>query len=326
MLNLLHSNTVDFICYYQETLDLYNDSYNKHNVYTILRDIETGNLVNKIIDKLKGKALIIKDQTEERMLKKKLSNLEEGRQKRLIIQYFRVFKMIFLYVKIISKLYSNQNNDLISYEAIHSESVEGDLKEEEDVVNRTKFIQRQKKDKKKLLTKNVVSLINWYYDKSYVQIEILYNKFTTEKDNRILVFYPVPDDCLLISDSTKTKILDRVDRSSSISKMSSFLNNTNLEVLTTEVEYFKKIQGNIIFKYYKLFNDLNLWYFEIFNFSLSICLNLVMFSFMDNTKLSTGNHDYNWLLYFISYFQMLYCFIYSHNNLILFFLRYFCAF
>ena len=319
ILKLLHSNTIDFINYYNEMLDHSEESYTKDNLYNILREIETGNFISNVLKHLmsqsKEKLNEIQERIEERIdfaiQSKTQTEFKDGTYKQMCIQYFRVLKMIFLYVKIISKLYNKQDNQLINYDENEDKSENNSILEKDDILSITKFVESNKKKRKIKVTKKLISLINWYYDKSYVQIEIHYNKFSSTEDiSRILVFYPVPEDCLLISYSTKAKILDRVDRSSSISKLSSFLNNCNMEILLMEMEYFRKIQNGEFFNFYKFFNDLSMWPFELFNFFLSVIINLVILSFMDNTKLETGDEQYNWIVDILSFTQMIYCFIY----------------
>jgi len=230
----------------------------------------------------------------------------------IVQDFIYMIKIMFLYVKLMSDLYedrigltikSSSFDDIVdgpSTIAIEPEHENTKLK-----ARRKSTYFEEDSDLNKNPNLHLTPVLNWYYDSVYVNIDIR----NSSKDN-IMVFFPVPDECSLITDSTKAHILDSIDRTTALSKINTFINKTTFEILSVETTYFNSTEKRKEFVMYKFINDLNMWNFEIVNFVLSLIINLLLLVSLDNTQLESGNPEYNWMIRFMSFIQILYIMTY----------------
>ena len=149
------------------------------------------------------------------------------------------------------------------------------------------------------LTEASIDNINHYFLHKYISIEIKINK------EYVYVYFEIPSGIEFLSNSTKANMLDSIDRETSLSKISTFLNEENFLAIQNEINFFKKVNKDR-FEVFKWVNDWEMWYFECINFIISLITNVIL---LLTVKVNEINY-YSYTIQFICAIQTLYSIVY----------------
>eukprot|EP00340_Litonotus_pictus_P011819 CAMPEP_0170538072 /NCGR_PEP_ID=MMETSP0209-20121228/103089_1 /TAXON_ID=665100 ORGANISM="Litonotus pictus, Strain P1" /NCGR_SAMPLE_ID=MMETSP0209 /ASSEMBLY_ACC=CAM_ASM_000301 /LENGTH=2196 /DNA_ID=CAMNT_0010839695 /DNA_START=319 /DNA_END=6909 /DNA_ORIENTATION=- len=237
--------------------------------------------------------------------------------------YFEVLRMMFLYTKLMNQLYGFSLNLEVNNIQSHSNDIriilkilllEKPIKLIKKVCSLIKFIVYKVfliEFIKGLLSKNDYNLnrqaltnykfdlnywqryINFYFLHKYISVELKnFNKTSDDDSETISVYFELPNDLEYISDSTKSVILDSIDRETPLTKINSFLNEENFKIIQSEIDFFKSIPKEK-YEIYKFINDIKVWYFDVVNFLLSLLINIILLAYLriDSDYLYPGGEE-----------------------------------
>lgn len=272
------------------------------------KDIGLNSPLIKISDNSVTTTNSINNRLFSNIFKKKKQSIGFSEEQKKIFKdflddYFEVLRLMFLYTKLSNQLYNfplnlevkvvyaSKNNLKMILKILMLqkpiELVKAIIKAIRYLLFRIFLIDYLKSILKKPNEQNVVKnykfdlsywegYINFYFLHKYISVELNnFNKSSEDDSETISVYFELPNDLEYISDSTKQGILDNIDRETPLTKINSFLSEDNFNLVQSEIDFFKSIKKEK-YEIYKFINDIKVWYFDVFNFLISLFINILL--------------------------------------------------